>query len=190
MLDLMTMMMAMFPLIDSTIQLGGLPFHAGLIEKNGKGILLAGRGGAGKSTCCRRIPPPWQAHCDDETLIAPTDDHYAVHPFPTWSEFTVKPQTKTHWQVSTQVPLAALVFLEQAKREELLPMGQGEACARIFDAALQIFARHLTHLPDRTRQFHQQLFDNAGTLAKAVPAYLLRLSRDGQFWETIERLVE
>jgi len=34
------------------------------------------------------------------------------------------------------------------------------------------------------------MFDNASALAKGVPAYLLRLSRHGKFWETIEGLAE
>ena len=48
---------------------GGLPFHATLLEYQGQGIILAAPGGTGKSTCSRRVPPPWRACCDDEVLV-------------------------------------------------------------------------------------------------------------------------
>ena len=42
-------------------QAGGFPLHAALVEHEGAGILLAGHGCAGKSTCCRRLPDTWKA---------------------------------------------------------------------------------------------------------------------------------
>jgi SynChlorMet cassette protein ScmC len=37
---------------------GGFPIHSALVKKRGKGVIIAAHGGTGKSTCCRRIPPP------------------------------------------------------------------------------------------------------------------------------------
>ncbi len=56
---------------EQAVQTGGLPFHAALVERHGRGVALAAPGDTGKSTCARRIPPPWTALCDDETLIVP-----------------------------------------------------------------------------------------------------------------------
>ena len=65
---------------------GGLPFHATLLEYQGQGIILAAPGGTGKSTCSRRVPPPWRACCDDEVLVVKSPDgRYLAHPFPTWT---------------------------------------------------------------------------------------------------------
>lgn len=70
-----------------SVHRGGMPFHAALLEFHGKGVLLSGKSGAGKSTCCRRIMPPWQALCDDEVLLTRSPQgNYLAHPFPTWSD--------------------------------------------------------------------------------------------------------
>ncbi len=47
---------SLHPIQQSCIDSGGLSMHAALIERNGRGVLLAGSGGEGKSTCCRRLP--------------------------------------------------------------------------------------------------------------------------------------
>lgn len=75
------------PIFRQIIDYGGTCYHGGLIEYQGQGILLSGPSGTGKSTCCRRIPSPWQALSDDECLISWHDQHYQVQPLPTWSAF-------------------------------------------------------------------------------------------------------
>lgn len=69
---------------EQVMQTGGLPFHAALVEHHGRGVALAAPGGTGKSTCARRIPPPWTALCDDETLIVPVSGP-TPHPSHEWN---------------------------------------------------------------------------------------------------------
>ena len=58
--DIEAMRHLLLPLYLDTLRRGGFPVHAALAERDGRGILLAGRGGIGKSTCCRRLPfPGW-----------------------------------------------------------------------------------------------------------------------------------
>jgi SynChlorMet cassette protein ScmC len=50
---------------------GGLLIHGALAEWNGKGVILAGKSGVGKSTASARLTPAWRSLSDDATLIVP-----------------------------------------------------------------------------------------------------------------------
>ena len=77
---------ALFPVYDLTVRRGGLPLHGALVEHDGRGVLLVGRSGVGKSTACRRLPPRWNALGDDLALaVRRPGGGFAVHPLPTWS---------------------------------------------------------------------------------------------------------
>lgn len=65
---------------------GGLAIHSALAEKNGIGIILAGRGDVGKTTASKRLPSPWISLSDDCSLIVlDKQKKYRAHPWPTWS---------------------------------------------------------------------------------------------------------
>jgi SynChlorMet cassette protein ScmC len=86
--EIIKMLQILNPIFQKAKRAGGLPLHAALAERNGMGFLLAGPGDTGKSTCCHRLPGPWKALCDDESLVV--RDHqkgYLAHPFPTWSDY-------------------------------------------------------------------------------------------------------
>ncbi len=95
---------------------GGMPFHAGLVERDYMGFLISAPSGTGKSTSCRRIPPPWKPLCDDEVFIVKdSKGTYKVHPFPTWSEFFNGRKRHHLERFKRAVPLSAIFFLEQSK---------------------------------------------------------------------------
>lgn len=190
-LDIIRMWYALHPVYQRCQESGGLPFHAGLIEQDGKGILLAGHGGAGKSTCCQRLPHPWYAVCDDETLIVRDDQkRYFAHPFPTWSDYLWKRSERT-WNVQRYLPLSAIFFLEQADTDEAIPIGQGQAAIFVNQLAMDICRRNWRHLdPKEVMMFKEKLFNNACELARAVPAFKLRVSLSGRFWEKIEAVLK
>lgn len=187
-MEVMAMMMAIYPIVTAALQAGGLHLHAGLVAKGGKGVLLAGPGGTGKSTCCARIEPPWQTLCDDESMVLPGNRAWQAAPFPTWSELICSPSAGTQWQVQAKTDLAALCFLEQAESDMLLPLGKGEAAARISDASLQILARYLVYLGDQARSLRATVFANAVAMADTIPAYRLQVARHGQFWGKLDAI--
>ena len=170
---------------------GGIPFHAGLIEKHGVGIVLAAQGGTGKSTCCNRIPPPWRALCDDEVLVV-LDEHgcYMAHPFPTWSDYLLRRQEKT-WNVQQYVPLRAVFFLEKSQHDQAIAMGQGQSAICINYSVMQNLDGSFSEM-DREEYLpiKKRLFDNSCQLAKTVPVFKLRFSLTGQFWEEIEDVLK
>ena len=169
---------------------GGLPFHAGLVELDGLGVLLAASGDKGKSTCCRRLPDYWKPLCDDEALVVlDKQKKYRVHPFPTWSDYLWNRSKKT-WKVQYSVPLSGVFFLEQSEADEVVPVGEGQATVLLSESAMQICQKFWKSLDrEDQRLFRKELFNNACEMAKQIPAYLLRVSRNGRFWEKIEQVL-
>ncbi|MCX5686440.1 MAG: SynChlorMet cassette protein ScmC [Candidatus Omnitrophica bacterium] len=188
--DIIRMWHSLNPVYHKALAARGLPLHAALIEKNGKGILLAGPGDTGKSTCCRRVPPPWKALCDDESLVVLNKRRrYLVHPFPTWSDRLYKRSQKT-WDVESHLPLLAVFFLKQAKADKAIRLGQARAAALINESAAQILSRSLRGLDARKeKRLRLSVFDNACRLAKTIPAYTLNFTRNGRFWDSIEEKI-
>lgn len=189
-LDILRMLLALHPIFESVQYSGGLLFHAALIERNGIGLLLAASGNTGKSTCCRRLPGLWNPVCDDETLVVRDDQkRYLVHPLPTWSDYLMKRSERT-WNVEAHVPLAAIFFLEQAEADEVVPIGQGQAAILAYRSVTQVCHRNWMNLNrEEVRAYRKKIFDNTSKLARAVPAFKLRVSLKGRFWEEIERVL-
>jgi SynChlorMet cassette protein ScmC len=188
--DIVKMLLSLYPIYQRELNSGGLPFHAGLIERRDKGILLTAPGGTGKSTCCRRIPPPWNPLCDDETLIVFDGmGQYIIHPFPTWSDRIHKRSERT-WDIQQHIPLSAIFFLEQSKNDEVISIGQGQAALLINQMANQVCYRNWKSLDlEKQALFRKELFSNSCELAKKIPAFILRVSLSGQFWEEIESVL-
>lgn len=183
------MFYSLSPIYIKIIKSGGFPFHTALVERNGKGALLSAPGGTGKSTCCRRIPSPWRALCDDEALICRLDDgHYEAHPFPTWSDYMMDREKKT-WNVQEHVEVKAVFFLKQSPQERIEPIVSGKAALLMYDAAIAACNRIFSYL-DKEEQLKifKKVFNNALEMSKKVPAYELKVSIDGKFWELIDAL--
>jgi SynChlorMet cassette protein ScmC len=188
-MEITMMWQSLTPVYGRTLEKGGLPLHAALVERNGAGVLLAAGGGTGKSTCCRRIPPPWKALGDDLALaVEDPDGAYRVHPFPTWSDHLWR-RAETTWEVERHLPLAAVVFLEQGAADRIVPVGKGEAAAGILESALQVcqsFWRSFS--VDDRRSLKEKAFHNACGMAGSVPAFRLSATLDGCFWEELEKV--
>jgi len=188
-INMLNMLYAVYqPVVDR----GGLPFHAGLVDIDGKGILIAGAGGQGKSTTCGRLSEYWTALCDDETLIVfDKEKGYRAHPFPTWSEYLCK-RSEGRWNVAHSVPLSAIFFIEQSEADEVTRIEtQAEAAVLINKSAAEAYQKYLGRI-ERERKWNAatMVFDNACKMAKTVPAYKLRISLTGRFWEKMEEVIK
>jgi SynChlorMet cassette protein ScmC len=185
------MWQALTPIYQKVLAGGGFPFHCGFVSRDGQGVLLAAPGNTGKSTCCRRIPPPWKALSDDEALIVLSSNRreYLVHPMPTWSNFMWKREGfATSWKAEAAVPLRAIFFLEQSETEAVEPLGQGQAAVFIHESALQVCRRGWRNLEaDRERAFKKKVFENACDLSQRIPSFLLKVSLTGRFWKKMDQ---
>lgn len=166
---------------------GGLPLHAALAEFCGKGVLFAAPGGTGKSTCASRLPPPWKSHCDDTALIVrDASQCYHAHPFPTWSDH-LWGKRDSRWSAEHHLPVSAIFFLQQAPCDSVERLGEGAAALHIQDSAKQILIRWWKQmLPELRKRMIMVAFENACTLARRIPAFKLKLSLMGSFWQNVE----
>ena len=170
-----------------SINRGGLPFHAALVEHEGKGVILAGAGDTGKSTCCSRLPLPWRAWCDDEVLLAlAPDGRYLAHPFPTWGDYIMERGGNT-WRTQDCSPLAGIFLLEQSSSDACLPLSPFEAAKEVTVSAQQlVWGLLLYGGSEEARSIRAAVFSNACELIKKIPVFRLRVSLTGRFWEHIE----
>jgi len=188
--DIFEMLLAIYPIFERAQNWGALPLHAALLERNGIGVLLVASSDTGKTTCCSRLRSPWRPLCDDETLIVQNHQkRYLAHPFPTWSDYIFKRSNRT-WNIEYHLPLSAIFFLEQSETDEVLAIGQGEAAVHINHSARQVCCRRLYYLGlQETKSMRTKLFENACEFAKVIPAFKLRVSLKGRFWEKIEAVL-
>ena len=170
--------------------MGGLPFHAALVECAGRGILLAAKGGGGKTTCSSRLPDQWKILCDDENLVVLDENKvYRVHPFPTWNDYVMKRSENT-WDVQYSVPFSGIFFIEQSESDEVIPLSVGQTSVQMTRSVTQVLGRLWNNLPREEQKITMRdIFNNAFEMAKVVPAFRLRVSLDGRFWEEIEKVL-
>ena len=189
-LDILMMGQALEPVHQKAMELRGVPLHGALVALEGKGVVLAGANDAGKTTCCQRLPERWDVLCDDETLVLRGNEGgFFAHPFPTWSDhFQVRSGLRC--DVSRRVPLSAIFFLQKSITVEAVPIGKGQAAARISESSGQTsFGRSSGFEPCEKRQRMKRLFENGCDLALAVPTFDLRFNLTGNFWEQIEQIL-
>jgi SynChlorMet cassette protein ScmC len=167
---------------------GGVLLHGALAERDGAGVLLAGRGGAGKSTAASRLPRPWRSLCDDTTLVVrDAAGSFWAHPWPTWSRL-LRNRRGGHCEVMHAVPLKGIFFLEQAPRDTVDPVRKAQTACILLDLAEQVSRVMVLELEqkqvDKTRVAR---LDTVCSLAQSVPAYRMQVSLKGAFWREIER---
>ncbi len=182
---------ALMPVYLEALKRVGLPLHGALVEIGGSGVILAGRSGEGKSTACRRLPHPWRVRGDDLCLVVRGGDgNYRAHPLPTWSSIR-KGCESGRCRSEASVPLAAVFFLAQSPGDECLELKKSAAAISLAGSAIEVFRSIDFGFPNgEDASVKKALYHNAAAAALAIPAYRLRLSLTGLFWEKIEGALE
>lgn len=178
------------PVFEETIRAGGLPLHGALVERRGAGVILVGRSGAGKSTCCRRLPPGWHVLGDDLAIVArDADGGYRGQPLPTWSAFE---SGGSRWpcRANRSVPLRAFFFLQHEPEDEVELLAGAKTALVIEKACKEALIPFDFFSPGHISFLGGNIFANAVSLAAAVPAFRLRVSLDGRFWEKMDEVLK
>jgi signal peptidase len=167
---------------------GGLLLHGALAEYHGSGFMMVGPSKIGKSTASRRLPSPWLSLCDDMTLVVRDGNgRIWAHPWPTWSLFKGGGPGGS-WAVERAVSLQAIFFLDQSPSDQLGSVNATQATALVLESAVNLVRReHIPTEENAGRTLFSEGIRAARALALTVPAYSLKLSLDGRFWEEIER---
>ncbi len=178
---------ALIPIIEETILSGGLSLHGALLEYRGSGVLLLGKSGTGKTTCCGRLPSHWLVHGDDLALVVrDTAGRFLAHPLPTWSAVGAG-DVRWPCRMNRAVPLRALFLLEQSTEDGMAPLGKAIATVTIEKASMEALTPFHLWGNGQGGLSRRDMFDNAASLAGVTPAYRLRMSLEGRFWEKIEQ---
>ena len=183
---------ALSPVYESAETKKGGVFHSALLVRDGVGVLLVGKSDMGKTTCSMRVPKPWYAPGDDDTLVVPDGKgRYVAHPFPTWSEFLHRPRSQKKWEVQCHVPLAGIFFLDKAARDDIRPLQRGMAAFFLTKAALSVSRRmcYANLAPSERLEINRVYFENMAELSRSVPVFLLSVSLHGKFWTLIEQAI-
>jgi signal peptidase I len=172
-----------------TLTRGGLLLHGALAENQQSGFIMAGTSGMGKSTASRRLPAPWRSLCDDRTLVMRDGNgRFWAHPWPTWSLFKLGGPGGS-WAVEDAKSLRAIFFLDRSPSDQLEPVNATQATALILESALDLAGAAPLTNGDAAWTLCSERVGAARALAAAVPAFSLKLSLDGQFWQGIERVL-
>jgi SynChlorMet cassette protein ScmC len=80
-----------------------------------------------------------------------------------------------------------LFFLQQSETDKIEPLGRGRAAFFATISAAEV--RQGLWLEAATANQTRELFDRACEIAKTIPAFVLRVSLSGRFWEEIEKVL-
>jgi MoaA/NifB/PqqE/SkfB family radical SAM enzyme len=150
----------------------GCYLHASGFVLDGKGLLFVGHSEAGKSTMIKMLRGHGNILCDDRIIVRRWPEGFRIHG--TWSHGELPDVSPAG------APLQAILFLEQAPTNELIPI----------DDMSERLGQVLSHVvkPLATADWWEKTLDLAGEIAAEVPAYRLRFDTSGQVVDLLKHL--
>lgn len=146
--------------------------HSSGVIMNGKGLLFVGHADAGKSTMAAMLRDEAEILCDDRLIVRRWPEGYMLHG--TWSHGDIQ-------QVSSNsAPLRAILFLEQAPTNQIIP----------FDDKREITRRLLACLakPLVTDEWWRKMLVIAEKMIREIPFYVIRFDKSGRIADELKSL--
>ena len=141
----------------------GCYFHAAGAIFEGKGLLFVGHSDAGKSTMAGMVKGKAEILCDDRIIVREGPEGFRI--YGTWSNGDFPDVS------ANSGPLTAILFLEQARHNRLIPIEEKKELALKLPAYLI--------KPLETRDWWEKMLDLTLKIAGSVPCYVLEFDRSG-----------
>jgi MoaA/NifB/PqqE/SkfB family radical SAM enzyme len=147
--------------------------HAAGMDINGKGLLLVGHSDAGKTTAARMLRKHGEVLCDDRIIVRCRPDGLRIHG--TWSHGDLADVS------AGSAPLSAILFLEKAHANRLVPVTKGIETARLL-------VQHMVK-PLVTGDWWEKILALIENMAQEVPAYRLQFDKTGRMVDAIMKIL-
>lgn len=147
--------------------------HSSGIKIDGQGLLFVGHSEAGKSTMLKMLRGSGEILCDDRNIVRCWPDGFKIHG--TWSHGELPDVSPT------DAPLRAILFLEKAATNELIPI----------TVKMERISRLLSHVvrPLVDAGWWEKILSLTDQIAEEIPAYRLRFNKDGEVRKLLQGLL-
>jgi MoaA/NifB/PqqE/SkfB family radical SAM enzyme len=152
----------------------GCYLHSSGAILNGQGLLFVGHSDAGKSTIVKMLQGKAEILCDDRNIVRRWPEGFRVHG--TWSHGEVPLVS------CASAPLRAILFLQKAKEDRIVPLKGGKEIAGKLLACLI--------KPLVTADWWQKMLALMEALVREVPCYELHFSKSGQVIPLLDDLLQ
>ncbi len=152
---------------------GGFFLHSSGVITGCKAVLFVGHSGAGKSTIrnIALLDKDIKPLCNDRNIIRRRDDGYRAYGTWTYTE-------NLHEVQAVSAPLKAIMFLEQAKENLIIPL---EDRFEIAQKLLPYIIR-----PVENKEWWSKTLSNIDEIIREVPCYRLRFDLSGEIIEQLK----
>jgi hypothetical protein len=147
--------------------------HAAGVVIGGQGLLLVGHSDAGKTTAARMLRKLGEVLCDDRIIVRRGPDGLRI--YGTWSHGDLADVS------AGSAPLSAILFLEKAHANRLVPVKKGIETARLL---VQYMVKPLV-----TADWWEKVLALIENMAREVPAYRLEFDKTGRMVDAIVKIL-
>ena len=154
----------------------GVEVHAlGLVDRDGQGYLFLGHSGAGKSTTARlwMAQPGVKLLSDDRIILRKHEGKFWMYGTPWHGDAGVAS--------AASAPLSSVFLLEQAPKNQIVPMVAGKAAAELFARSF------VPHYLQEGIQFSLGFFEE---LTRSIPCSIFRFAPTDSAVEAIRHVRE
>ncbi len=176
----------LLPLIPMLVPGDAVLCHGALATFGGRGFLLCGQSGIGKSTAIGGLPESWRGHCDDSLLLFRRADGYFAQPLPTWTRRYCR-LPEALYQSCDVIRVDRLYLLGQSEEdriEDLVPLQQKLGVAESLSALYYVFRQGAKEAERNTLMLHT--LDFSRNLVRELPVRRLNARLHGEFWKLLE----
>lgn len=147
--------------------------HAAGVDIGGKGVLLVGHSGAGKTTAARMMRTAGEVLCDDRIIVRRWPEGLRIHG--TWSNGELADVS------AGSAPLSGVLFLQKADVNRLVPMTKMSEIAQLL---AQYVVRSVI-----TADWWEKILTLLETVARETPAYCLQFDKGGRMPEEVMKIL-